>query len=92
MHEFVRPNARLPFDRRIEIPDNPKARIGTASTLIPVNAWRGKAFERADAQSFVYSTITFKVPQIEKRQVSHLEQVGMAIQTRRGRPRRIFRR
>ena len=50
-----------------------EAWIGTSSTSIPVVAPCGEALEPADAQSFVESTITFKVPQIENGEVSQLE-------------------
>jgi hypothetical protein len=73
VHEFIGPGARFPFDRGIEILYDSEARIGTSSTLIPVIALCGKAFEPADAQSFVKSTIAFKVPQIEIGQISQLK-------------------
>ena len=73
VHEFIVPRARFPFDRRIEIFDIPEAGIGMLSPFIPVIALCGKAFEPADAQSFVESAVAFKVPQIEITSVSHLK-------------------
>jgi hypothetical protein len=83
VHEFVVPRARFPFDRRIEIFYLPEARIGTPSSFIPVIATCGEAFEPTDAQSFVEPTITFKAPQIETGQVSHLFNLPLRLARRR---------
>lgn len=65
VQQFIEPGACFPFDRRIEVFYIPEARFGMPAEFIPVIALGGKALEPADAQSFVESAVTFKVPQIE---------------------------
>jgi hypothetical protein len=66
VQEFIVPRAGFPFDCRTRISDILEARIEMPSEFIPVIALGGKALEQTDAQSFVESAITFKVPQIEE--------------------------
>jgi hypothetical protein len=66
VQEFIVPRAGFPFDRRTRIFNIPEARIEMPSEFIPVITFGGESLEPTDAQSFVESAVTFKVPQIQE--------------------------